>query len=75
MGFRFTVEDIARSCTVVGWVRNLRDGRVELVAEAEESKLKEFIFRIEQHFRSYIQDLDVQWQEPTGEFIDFRIRF
>jgi acylphosphatase len=75
VGFRFTTEDIARDLGVTGWVRNLRDGRVEVVAEAEEPVLKDFITRIEQYFQSYIQDTDISWQEPTGEFRDFGIKF
>ena len=75
VGFRFTAEDIARSLGVLGWVKNLRDGRVEVVAEAEEKVLKEFLGRINQYFSRYIQDADVAWQEPTGEFKDFGIRF
>ncbi len=75
VGFRFTTEDLARDSRVTGWVRNLRGGQVELVAEAEESVLKDFLSRIEQYFRSYIQAADIQWQEPTGEFRDFGIRF
>jgi acylphosphatase len=75
VGFRFTAEDIARDLRITGWVRNLRDGRVELVAEAEESILKDFLSRIEQYFRRYIQNVDIQWQQPTAEFRDFGIKF
>jgi acylphosphatase len=75
VGFRFTTEDLARELGAVGWVKNLRDARVELVAEAEESILKELLSRISKFFRNYIQDMDVTWQEPTGEFVNFGIRF
>ena len=75
VGFRFTTEDLARDLGVTGWIRNLHNARVELIAEAEESILKDFLFRIEQYFRSYIQDVDIQWQESIGEFRDFGIRF
>jgi acylphosphatase len=75
VGFRFTAEDIARSLGVLGWVKNLRDGRVEVVAESEEKVLKEFLTRLSQYFSRYIQDVDITWQEPTGEFKDFGIRF
>ena len=75
VGFRFITEDIAGSSGVAGWVRNLADARVELVAEAEELVLKDFLSRIRQYFRSYIRDEDIKWQEPTGEFRDFGIRF
>jgi acylphosphatase len=75
VGFRFTTEDIARDLEVSGWVKNLRDGKVEVVAEAEEKVLEVFLARINQYFSRYIQDVDVQWQEAAGEFKDFGIRF
>ena len=75
VGFRFTAESIANDLGVYGWVKNLRDGRVEIVAEAEEGELKDFLSRIEQSFSHYIRDADVKWQEPTGEFNEFRIAF
>lgn len=75
VGFRFSTEDIARRLEVYGWVKNLRDGRVELVAEAEEKNLKEFLSKIHQYFSRYIQDVDIDWQEATGEFKDFGIKF
>ncbi len=39
VGFRFTTQDLARELMVSGWVKNLREGRVELLAEAEEGTL------------------------------------
>jgi len=75
VGFRFTAEDIARDLGVTGWVKNLRNGRVELVAEAEDDRLKEFLEKINKYFSNYIQDADIQWLPASGEFKDFGIRF
>ncbi|MCM8795836.1 MAG: acylphosphatase [Candidatus Omnitrophica bacterium] len=75
VGFRFTTEEIARDLEVYGWVRNLRDGRVELVAEAEEEVLKNFLARIKQYFSHYIQDVDIDWLAASGEFKEFRVKF
>lgn len=75
VGFRYTSEDIARDLGVCGWVKNLRDGRVEVVAEAEEDILRDFLAKINQYFSQYIQDADVKWQAASGEFKDFRIGF
>lgn len=75
VGFRFTTEDIARDLGVTGWVKNLSDGRVEVVAEAEEDALKDLLSRIKQYFSSYIQDVEIGWQQATGEFKDFGIEF
>ena len=75
VGFRFTTQDLARDLRIAGWVRNLRDGRVELIAEAGEDALKDFLSRIYQYFSSYIQDADINWQEAVSELEDFQIRF
>ena len=75
VGFRFSAEGLAMNLGVTGWVKNLYDGRVELVAEAEGSTLKDFLSRIEKYFRAYIQDVDIQWQDSTGEFRNFGIKF
>ena len=74
VGFRFTAQDIAGALGVAGWVKNLRDGRVEIVAEAEEETLKDLLERINSYLDRYIQDRDIEWLPPTGEFKDFRIR-
>ena len=75
VGFRFTSEDVAGNLGICGWVKNLRDGRVEVLAEAEEGVLKDFLEKIKQYFSNYIQDTEVEWSEATGKFRDFRIEF
>ena len=75
VGFRFTAEAVASGLGVTGWVRNLRDARVEVVAEAEENVLKKFLEEISNSFSRYIQDVDIEWLPATGEFKDFGIKF
>ena len=76
VGFRYTAESAALELGVLGWVRNLPDGRVEALAEASEKELKTFLTRIAQGpMKRYIIKAQVAWQEATGEFEDFRIRF
>ena len=75
VGFRFTAQDLAKEKSVFGWAKNLRDGRVEIRAEAEEKVLKDFLESIKQYFSHYIQDIEAEWFEATEEFDDFSIRF
>ena len=75
VGFRFATEDLALELEIVGWVKNLRDGRVEIIAEQEEDILKRFLEKIRSYFSGYIHNIDLNWEESTGEFGDYRIRF
>lgn len=58
-----------------GFVKNLSDGRVELVAEGEESDLKEYLSQIKEGLNYCNFKESVSWAEPTGEFNGFEIRF
>lgn len=75
VGFRFTAERAAMALGITGWVKNLCDGRVEVVCEGDESSLKDFLKKIDDVFKEYIRDIDVEWGEATGEFDGFDIRF
>ncbi len=43
VGFRWSVQHIAKGFEVIGWVRNLRDGRVELQVKGEETEVRDFL--------------------------------
>jgi acylphosphatase len=43
VGFRFACKQIARGYDVVGWVRNLSDGRVEMQCSGEEAEVEGFL--------------------------------
>lgn len=46
VGFRYETKRLAMGFDVLGWVRNLEDGRVELQVEGEEDEVDEFIQEI-----------------------------
>ncbi len=59
---------------VTGWVRNLRDGRVEAVAEGERSQLDELIrFCHVGPLGARVSSVNVEWSDYKGEFRGFRI--
>jgi acylphosphatase len=43
IGFRYTVKDLARGFDVSGWVRNLPDGTVQMLAAGEEAEIDAFL--------------------------------
>ena len=76
VGFRYTAREVACGFEVTGFVRNMPDGRVELLAEGEEAELTAFLEEIRTgHVGSYIRGEEVQWREATGEFKRFSIAF
>jgi acylphosphatase len=48
VGFRFTVRHIAKGFDLTGWVRNLRDGRVELQVTGDEAEVRAFLDQVAQ---------------------------
>ena len=74
VGFRFTAERLARRFPVAGFVRNLSNGKVEVVVEGEESKVQDFLAQVEQAFKDYIREVDVKWGKATDEFEGFGIK-
>ena len=75
VGFRYTAIRLARRAGVTGWTRNLHDGRVEIVAEGAEPSLEQFVHELGEYFNTYVRDTHVEWEEPTGEFAEFGVRF
>lgn len=76
VGFRFTVDRLAQVAGVTGWVRNMRDGRVELTCEGDEIAITDFLKKIRSSaLKSYIQDVETSWSDATGEFKSFEIKF
>lgn len=74
--FRFETVKRARHRRVTGWVRNLPDGRVEAVFEGEKNDVDEMIsFCRRGPPGAIVKDLTLYWEEPTGQFEDFRIHY
>ncbi len=73
IGFRYTVQDMARQQAVCGWVKNLDNGKVEVVAEAEEDFLKIFLEQVNHNFSRYFSDVNLEWLPASGQFRDFQI--
>jgi len=74
VGFRYTARQAAEGFAVAGWVRNLPDGSVELVAEGESTELDAFLEEIRLHLGGYIRQEQQQLAPPIG-LEDFVVKF
>lgn len=73
VGFRATAAHVAQGFPVTGYVRNLADGRVEVVVEGESGYVDAFLGAVRRRFQGYITDEQVVSQTPSGEHPTFRI--
>lgn len=73
VGFRFHVLQIAKQFAVTGEVKNLVDGRVELVAQGEKAELARFLAEIQAQMDIFISQTETHWSPPTDSFKGFGI--
>ena len=74
VGFRYTVQNIALQYNVRGYVRNLTDGRVELVLEGPDHEMDSIAESVRQKMNCYISDMKSDSGPATGEFEQFCIK-
>ena len=75
VGFRFSAYDKAKDLALAGWVRNLPDGDVEIVAEG--SRENSQMLAAWAHLgppSAHVTQVREDWMEVTGEFAEFQIR-
>ncbi len=74
--YRQFTQTKAKSFGLTGWVKNLFDGRVEVVCEGEKGLILDFIkeLRIGPSSAS-VTAVQIDWQEYKGEFEEFNIKF
>jgi acylphosphatase len=74
VGFRASVLSLAKGYEVTGWVKNLPEGRVELLATGEKTEVEEFLQGIrESHLAGHIETESVLPVKLSAELKGFRI--
>ncbi len=75
IGFRYSVRQIAKGYDVVGWVRNLPDGRVELEVSGEREEVEAFLHAIrESDLAGFIKSQQELPIPPQTNATGFQIR-
>ena len=74
--YRARTQEMALSLNLLGWVRNLSNGDVEMVAEGEESDLENLAAWCRQGPPSaVVTSVDVAWEEAGDDLERFAIRY
>jgi len=74
VGFRYSTQAIAARFEVAGFVMNLPDGRVQLVAEGTPRELEAFLDEIGRTMGRHIENSTTNSGLATGGFDGFEIR-
>ena len=75
VGFRFTTVRVANRYAVTGFVRNLSDGRVDVVVEGKAKEIEAFLADLADSMQGYIRNTRIHDEPYTGEFHRFDVRF
>ncbi len=76
VGFRYHTLQAAQEQGLTGWVRNLRDGRVEVLAEGAHEALNRLLVELRKGpISADVQDVKYEFEEGKGEFEEFRVRY
>ncbi len=74
VGFRRFVKKNALNLGLKGWVKNLPDGRVEVFVQGSKENIEKLVKICEKGtFFSDIKSIQVEWEEDSGELLDFQI--
>ncbi|MDA2930592.1 acylphosphatase [Acidobacteria bacterium AH-259-O06] len=75
VAFRYFTYAIAQDLGIKGWVKNLRNGDVEVHAEGDESSMKQFLTRVKSGpSLAFVEHTEVRDVEPD-QYRDFTIEF
>jgi len=76
VGFRYFTQRIAKEIGVRGFVKNLPDGRVYIVAEGEKEQLDKFLSYVKKGpSMSVVRKVEINKVRKSEEFENFSIRF
>lgn len=73
VGFRFATQQFAEELGLNGWVRNLADGRVEILAQGLEEKILALTEQLDENFRKYIKSKQINFSNPKESFLGFSV--
>jgi acylphosphatase len=69
VGFRYVARNLARDAGLAGFVKNLRDGRVELVVEGQDVAVERYLDDVAEAMRGQIGEVQML-DEPPGDQLD-----
>lgn len=74
VGFRYFTRSYARKLNINGFVENMPDGSVHIVAEGDKKAIEDFIEIVKKGpYGARVDRVEVEFSTPTNEFVDFEV--
>jgi acylphosphatase len=73
VGFRATTAEMARDFPVTGWVKNLDDGRVQLLVEGPEESVDKFLKKVHDRWKDNIEKEEIKKQDASRKYKSFDV--
>lgn len=75
VGYRSYTKNYADELELKGFVRNAKPNKVEIVVEGYDKGINTFLQILRKgSWGAKVEDVEIDWEDPTGEFKDFEIR-
>ena len=75
VGFRFTAHRVANRHQLTGFVRNLPNGSVEMLAQGQLEDINDCIQDIQEEFSGYVRETKIDDVPSDPRHADFKITF
>jgi len=73
VGFRYTSQHLAQKMNLGGWVRNLSDGRVEMLVQGNQESIDMFLKQIQADFKTCLRTYEINYESVNEKHNDFII--
>ncbi len=75
VGFRFTARRAANRRQLTGFVRNVPNGTVEMLAQGRPEDIDDCIQDLKEYFAGYLKETRIEEIPPDPRYTDFKITF
>ncbi|MFD2656165.1 acylphosphatase [Gracilibacillus thailandensis] len=77
VGFRSFTQQVAVENNIIGWVKNLNDGSVEIKAQGEDNKVDAFLLQVKKgpSFFAKVKNIEITEEEVETAFQKFEIKY
>lgn len=75
VGFRYTIQKYALKFNLLGWVKNLPNGSVEVLIEGSKDDIELLCNSVEEFFSGYIKNKEIAFSDRVGKYHSFEITY